>query len=233
MEDAVAAMGEGGGAGGSKEGQLSYEFTGGVVPKKGGWLRTHDAEQYESLEGRVKRLKQIIGKEAVPDSDSLAAATLSLHKRLDVLGQAFDDAAAEQLRASVQLLSCDIEVAVAEAEHLDRLEEEDRQADIGGDDLLEDMPKERIQSLHFEAKSLDSIAKKIVDVDRQLAGKDNVFREFARFSHDLQAAEQRLAYAKTCLKRTKEGADKMRESLASNKEEILKNVALLEKKIAE
>merc|ERR1712187_235001 len=210
MEDAVAAMGEGGGAGGSKEGQLSYEFTGGVVPKKGGWLRTHDAEQYESLEGRVKRLKQIIGKEAVPDSDSLAAATLSLHKRLDVLGQAFDDAAAEQLRASVQLLSCDIDVAIAEAEHLDRLEEEDRKADIGGDDLLEDMPKERVQSLHNEANGLDCIATQIVNVDKQLASKEHVFREFARFAQDLSGAEQRLAHAKDCLQRTLDGAGNMK-----------------------
>merc|ERR1712226_1222265 len=99
-------MGEGGGASGSKEGKLSYEFTGGVVPKQGGWLRNNDAEQFASLERRVQRLKQTIGKDAVPDSGSLASATASLHKRLDVLNQAFDDAAAEQLRASVQLLTC-------------------------------------------------------------------------------------------------------------------------------
>merc|ERR1712187_1058180 len=151
------------------------------------------------------------------NAHSLASATSNLHRRLSVLNQAFDDSAAEQLRATVQLLTCDIDVAIAEAEHLDRLEEEDRKADIGGDDLLEDMPRERIQQLHHEAKSLDDVAKQIVDVDRQLAGKDIVFRDFARFAHDLSAAEQRLAYAKTCLKRTKEGADKMKESLASNK----------------
>merc|ERR1712048_1385850 len=137
----INAMGEGGGEGGKMEGKVSYKFTGNVAPKKGGWLRLSDAEKFESLEGRVKRLKQIIGQEAVPDSDSLASATVSLHERLNVLNQAFDDHAADQLRTTVNLLTCDIDVAIAEAEHLDRLEEEDRQADIGGDDLLEDMPK--------------------------------------------------------------------------------------------
>merc|ERR1712187_721187 len=200
---------------------------------QGGWSRSNDAEQFETLERRVQRLKQLIGKEAVPDSDSLASATASLHKRLNVLNQAFDDAAAEQLRATVQLLTCDIDVAIAEAEHLDRLEEEDRKADIGGDDLLEDMPEERGKHLHNEAKSLDSIATQIVDVDRQLAAKENVFREFSCFAHDLAAAEQCLNYAKNCLQRTLDGAQSMKDSLASNKQAILKNVALLEAKISE
>merc|ERR1712048_1181717 len=102
-----------------------------------------------------------------------------------------------------------------------------------GDDLLEDMPKERIQSLHAEAKSLDSIAKKIVAVDRQLAAKENVFREFTRFAHDLTGAEQRITHAKACLERTLAGADSMKASLAHNKEAILQNVAALEAKIAE
>merc|ERR1712061_904530 len=150
-------------------------------------------------------------------------ATAKLHRRLDVLNQAFDDDAAEQLRATVQLLSCDIDVAIAEAEHLDRLEEEDRKADIGGDDLLEDMPKERVQSLHNEAKSLDCIATRIVDVDRQLAAKENVYREFANFAQDLAAAEQRLNYAKSYLERTLEGAKSMKASLESNREEIKNN----------
>merc|ERR1712187_936139 len=104
---------------------------------------------------------------------------------------------------------------------------------IGGDDLLEDMPKEREQSLHNEAKCLDCIATRIVDVDRQLAAKENVYREFANFAQDLAAAEQRLNYAKSYLERTLEGAKSMKASLESNREEIKNDVKVLEAKIAE
>jgi len=181
--------------------------------------------------GARGRLRELLGKESLKHQQTLGGATANLTNRLNALSQAFDEKQTERLRASVQLLSCDIDVANAEAKRLEAFEAEERAADIGGENVLEDMPAERVAALHTEIANLDGVALRISDIDKQLIMQEATYRQFAEFSEDLAAAEARNKNTIELLQVTLSAAQTMKVAVKNSGEQLQKNMKVLEAKV--
>eukprot|EP00929_Paragymnodinium_shiwhaense_P006218 TRINITY_DN10922_c0_g1_i1.p1 TRINITY_DN10922_c0_g1~~TRINITY_DN10922_c0_g1_i1.p1 ORF type:complete len:670 (-),score=210.50 TRINITY_DN10922_c0_g1_i1:271-2280(-) len=219
--------------------ELSYQVTA-KTTTKGGWLQNEEAERVTSLEGRVQRLQELLGKEEgwkqASKADSLNAAAIGLEKKLNVLTKAFDPDAFDQLQATVNLLTCELDVAGAEVERLEAFEADESafegSSGLGaGNDVLDDMPPQRINALHQELAGLDGVVSRVAAVDRQLAAQEHLFLEFAAFQRDLAGAEARVAQTTELLNATLSATSVMKTSMETGKERVLKNVAILEAKL--
>eukprot|EP00927_Polykrikos_kofoidii_P020978 TRINITY_DN20006_c0_g1_i1.p1 TRINITY_DN20006_c0_g1~~TRINITY_DN20006_c0_g1_i1.p1 ORF type:complete len:839 (+),score=177.20 TRINITY_DN20006_c0_g1_i1:31-2517(+) len=210
--------------------ELSYEVTARARGEGGGWLRCELAERQARLEARVTRLRELLGQQVAEGSPLTGAAT-NLHSRLSMLEQVVDPIAYGQLQASMELLASDIEVALAEERRLEAVEEEDRAANISGDDSLDDMPVEKVEQIHKEVVGLDAVVRRLDDVCSKLGEQTPAMLELGRFAEDLAGAEARVAYTTELLSATLAAAQVMKASVESSSAQLKRNVAAIESKL--
>merc|ERR1712181_150848 len=98
-------------------------------------------------------------------SGTLAGTVTKLHKRLDRVRRVSESSSCEQLLSSIRLLTSDIDVAVAEAKKLEAMDEEEK--DLGQSEG-EDTPAKQLAKLHEQVAPLDSIAKRVGEIEQQL-----------------------------------------------------------------
>jgi hypothetical protein len=207
------------------DGNIFYQFTG-----TGAWHPS--GEHYQCLEERVQRLREFLGQEALPDGTPLIDAAQSLDRRLSVLHQACDERSREELWASVQVLASDIDVAMEEVRRFEELEAADKEAQkAGGEEFEEDLPAERINALHAEAKGLNSVADRVGDLERQLVQQQSDHAKVLQFSQDLSGAEARFKHTKELLDETLAVAEAMTATVKDSNAQLKKSSAALEKKI--
>lgn len=211
-------------------GGVAYQLS--ALGGRGGWFAAAEAEALQSLAERVRRVREALGSQAAPDSGSLADTTAQLHRRLDALQQVRDAPACERLRASVQLLSAEIDVAVSEAQCLEAMEAEERESDIDADFAVEETAAEQAVKLHAQVMSLDAVALRVSDVDRLLAQQEQRHVELGRFANDLAGAETRALHTGEVLRAASKAAERMREAADTSREQLQRNVVVLEAKLA-
>merc|ERR1719436_1124772 len=149
---------------------------------------------------------------------------MHLHRRLDILSQVQDDAACQRLRASMRLLSADIDVAIAEARHLQAVE-----ADVS-QESAEDGVAQQVSMLHEQVAGCDAVAQRVGEVQRQLGTLEEAHTELKNFSRDLAGAEAQAQRASELLIAAGEAAREMKQTVEANKAQMAANMSALERK---
>jgi len=214
---------------------FSYQFE---TIANNGWLLPADLNALRSLEERVHQLRDVLGPMQADKADcgedkSLSASVSSLHQRLRILQQVCDDASCDQLQASVQLLSADIDVAAAEAKKLVALEAEERESDIAANLTAsnEDTPAMQVSRLHERMAQLDLVASRVSFIESKLQVQEKVSIEFGQFAQDLSSVEARMQHTHDLLKAAQSATERMRQSVQQSRGQFQKNVAALEAKL--
>lgn len=208
---------------------LVYELS---AAGAGGWLADSELASLRALEARMGRLRTALGAGPAPQGGSLLDAAACLHQRLDALQQVSTPEACERLRAAVQLLSTEIDVAVSEARHLEAIEAEEREGDLDAELAAEETPAEYVTRLHQQVASLDAVALRVADINEQLMEREGLATELARFANDVTSAEARALQAGQVLRATATAAERMRQAADSGREQLRRNVEALERKLA-
>lgn len=220
---------------GSASSGVSYRFSA-AIGQRGGWLGAAEGEVLQELEGRIHQLTSSIGRPATSSSssagkeqdvESLAGKTCRLHQRLDALQRVQDSSSCEQLLTTVRLLSTEVEVAIAEAKHLEALATEDPDDEVAEDEL-----PQQVEWLHREVSGLSGILSRIEEIDRQLTEQEPLRQQLASFASDLEGAEAQAQHAENLLRAAAQTAQQMRESSEQAKIQLQKNVATLERRFA-
>lgn len=207
---------------------VSYSFSA-KMGKQGGWLAAAENEVLGDLEGRLARIGRALGQTPSSSAEGGLAGTMSkLQRRLDTLQQVNDAAACERLRSTAKLLSADIDMAIAEARHLEAVE-----ADAGPDLFDEDTLANQVDRLHEHLSKLDAVAQRIVDISKHLSAQEEQYDELANFSRDLSGAEAQATHAKELLSAAGVAAQEMKKTTEANKVQLQANVKALERKLGE
>lgn len=210
---------------------LSYQLSTSTGPKGNSWLMAAESELVHGLEERIQCIREALGHEG--NSDSLVNTAAHLHQRLNTLQKVGDDKSCEQLRASVQLLSSDIDMAIAEANRLEVLEAEEREIEFqGGSNVNDEDAPAQIAALYEQVASLDTVATHVIDVDRQLTSQEQLLNEISKFADDLGGAEARISHLQNVLQVVKTTTEKLCASATSNREQLQNNIRALEVKLA-
>eukprot|EP00928_Gymnodinium_smaydae_P013973 TRINITY_DN15064_c0_g2_i2.p1 TRINITY_DN15064_c0_g2~~TRINITY_DN15064_c0_g2_i2.p1 ORF type:complete len:538 (+),score=157.64 TRINITY_DN15064_c0_g2_i2:102-1715(+) len=215
-----------------EEGAGAYYEISGSSSANSGWRSTAALEEVVDIEARVARLRELLGQEApAVGGGALIPAARELHDRLQRMDEASDDRGCERLRAGVQLLCSEVDVAVEESRRWTATAAEDKAMLTGMSDSLQVIPAAVIEDLHKEVVGLSNLSSRINEVGDQLQKEERRTEALVRFAHDLAGAENRAAYTRELLQETLSVAEKMKESVKSSSEQLQKNAKTLEAKM--
>lgn len=211
-------------------GGLVYQLS--AVAPGGGRLAAAGAGAPGGLGERLALLRAALGAGPAPAGGSLAGAAAHLHRRLDALLQVSDPESCDRLCASVRLLAAEVQAAASEARHLEALEAEEREGDLGAEGAAEEVAADYVPRLHERVAGLDAVALRVADIDGQLAEREALASELGRFASDIASAEARALHAGQVLRAAAKAAERMREAAEGSREQLARNVAALEAKLA-
>eukprot|EP00747_Dinoflagellata_sp_TGD_P057575 gnl/TRDRNA2_/TRDRNA2_150702_c2_seq1.p1 gnl/TRDRNA2_/TRDRNA2_150702_c2~~gnl/TRDRNA2_/TRDRNA2_150702_c2_seq1.p1 ORF type:complete len:738 (+),score=152.47 gnl/TRDRNA2_/TRDRNA2_150702_c2_seq1:49-2262(+) len=194
------------------------------------------ADAFSSLELRAQRLSEAVKVHSGDAGESLAADIAVLHRRLQRLQQLSSDDSCERLRASVQMLSADLEVAVAEQARLSALEAEQVTdgpclGPGGVQTLVEQTPAQQIGSLYEQVACLSGTGARVAELEGQLSAREAALATASDFSQDLSAMEARMNYAIAELQTVLAASKAMHASAVSSREALQRSAAGLEAKL--
>jgi len=219
--------------------QVSYKFSA-TMGQKGGWLAAAENEALAELETRIQQIGRVLGKRsgggggsgagqgAEAEGRSLAGTMTHLHRRLETLHHVQDDAACDRLKSSIRLLSADIDMAIAEAKHLEAVE-----AELSSDIHEEESLQQQVTRLHERVSGADAVAARVAEIERQFAAQEQTHDELTHFARDLAGAEAQAQHASELLQAAAEAAQEMKKAAEANKTQLEANVKALERRLKE
>lgn len=210
-----------------------------------GWLLAAQAEALQDLEARLESVRNCLGTAEEEASETLAAATSRLSRRLQWLEDIADGGACERLSASAELLCAEIDLAAAEAARLEALEAEQEKEEAElikpvsptSRQLAEEVTASvettaaQVQRLFDQVAGLDAAVVRAADMAEQLRSQDALRRHLELFAAELAQAEARCATASDTLRAAAKAASDMKESSKACTEQIQRGIQSLEAKI--
>jgi len=191
------------------------------------------AERLQGLGARIERISKALGQRDSPGAGSLAETALQLDRRLGLLQEACEGPDCERLSASLRLLAASIDVAISEAQRLEKAQAEEKANDpLAMEVALDTNPAQQAARLYAQVIGLEAVAARASTVERRLVEQEPRLTELGRFAADLAGAEEQASQAKVALQATASAVEQMKKTVISNREQLQRNVKTLEGKLA-
>lgn len=209
---------------------FKYEISGTAVSASEGWMGPAQAQEIAALELRLQRIRAALGTDGGANEASVASTTARLHRRLRVLQSFESDSGCDQLRASVHLLSSELDYAMEEEKVMHQRDKEANTQEVR--ELIQELtPEEQITQLHARLAPLDAVARRVEDVGKLLEEHSRQHGEMCTFAEDLSCAEARVLHAAEILRTTAEVAQTMKASAQSGLAQLQRNIEAIESKL--